>query len=822
MKRIISIIMIICMLIGFTSCVSQAEEKHMIKGEFFNSLIKAFNYYPLDGSDIDQTNDYKIEAQTIADWDLLPEEEAFKKLNSAITKEEAAIVCLNTIYIKKQGSVDDIKDAKLCNHPQEIADAVATGIVSVDSKGYFDGKKKLTYEECQEIITNTITAKVNGEYDEDAGFVAYAYGENDLQFSAADFSEDDYMHVEGYEESRARANEKETKAESVDKSAETSVSFLNASNNSPVTTTYIENIHKEYFNVKVSESLYNSKFSKLKKGDYIVYTGDKCLPKNFDLNDLKKNQMLPTDITHPFEGYFVSAKKMSNGYYNLTLEAISDREVMANSKIEGVTRSISTDGFEPIEKSVKIAGQTINVKIEPDSTGTALTATAEGEIKFSEKKYEKSEWMNATKTITVIASATMSNMTVTTNKMENFYKLVNNDIAYFKFTADTSESINLKTGDLRYVPPSNGNGHFASNFTRSRFTDGDGAKAIKVAKVNIPLPYGLSVTINVHLIINFRGEIHIGFSQQANGFEAVRAKNGELHVCPLEPKSKDEEYKVNANLVLGIKAKVILSALDITNIISGYLEGGVDIEALFSLYKEQNGRDVKDKSGHADPQEATVAAEAEKFKFCFDVLIRIYIKGGLDQDNLIGKIAGLLNYDISKCSFSIRGKDDSNTFGRLPEFCCHFENSGYVDKCTRGDSEEDNDMNQKAASEGKFLLDSTKLNIEDGTCGDLKITGMPISEKKIAKNYVSGIQVRVKDESIAEAVYLESTNSIVVSAVKPGSTEIEVYVYKDKRNGKEYMQTFSVTISENPDMEYQSFTYDFFESPLGSKVIYYV
>ena len=111
-------------------------------------------------------------------------------------------------------------------------------------------------------------------------------------------------------------------------------------------------------------------------------------------------------------------------------------------------------------------------------------------------------------------------------------------------------------------------------------------------------------------------------------------------------------------------------------------------------------------------------------------------------------------------------------------------------------------------SEGKFLLESTKLTVIDGTCNTIKITGMPISNKKISKKYPSGIQVRVKDKTIAEAIYSEKTNSIVVSSLKPGSTEVEVYVQKNKKTGKEYMQTFSITISENSNMEYTSFAAD--------------
>ena len=186
----------------------------------------------------------------------------------------------------------------------------------------------------------------------------------------------------------------------------------------------------------------------------------------------------------------------------------------------------------------------------------------------------------------------------------------------------------------------------------------------------------------------------------------------------------------------------------------------------------------------------------------------MYISGGLENNNLIGKMLKK-HYDLSKLSFTIKGNDPDGGLS-LPEFSLHIEESGKVSECTRKNAENsaENDEDKKAVSEGKFLLESTKLTVVDGTCNTIKITGMPISTKKISKKYPSGIQVRVKDKTIAEAVYSEKTNNIVVSSLKPGSTEVEVYVQKNKKKGKEYMQTFSVTISENSDIEYTSFIAD--------------
>ena len=46
------------------------------------------------------------------------------------------------------------------------------------------------------------------------------------------------------------------------------------------------------FNVKIPKDLYDAKFSEAKKGDYIVYTGNTCLPKVTKLSYENRNKML--------------------------------------------------------------------------------------------------------------------------------------------------------------------------------------------------------------------------------------------------------------------------------------------------------------------------------------------------------------------------------------------------------------------------------------------------------------------------------------------------------------------------------------------------
>lgn len=785
MRRMVAVLLVLCTLIGITACSGKAEESHMIKGEFYNLFLKSFNYYSVDGKSFDETNDYNIEAQAIVDWKLLPEKEAFKGLNKAITKEEAALVCLNSVYIKKQGNADDIKDAKLCKNPQEMANAVATGIVSLDN-GYINGKEKLSYQECQDMIENTMQAKINGNFEENQGTIDYAAAENSISFSAADIDDESSFSVEGYPSGGS------VKIESEDATSKEPVkaAFLSHvnSNKAEIENTAVIN---ELFNVKIPKDLYNSKFSEAKVGDYIVYTGNICLPKVTKLSYENRNKMnTPGYFIEPFVGYLKSVTKVSEKEYNLLLSKPSDEEIMANTDVTQKTIKITNIDFE--KKSLNLAG--FNITVSPNESKDGVSVSASKTFKLSKNKY--GNWRDQKADITASATASIENMTVTMDNFKHFFRK-DNDYAYMKFSSDTTETFELKTGTLRRAPDSNRNGKFKSNLLSSRFTDGQGADSIKITKFTVTVPYtGISFDIGVYLTIQFDGRIKITFSQEGNGF-ALEKVNGHVKFSALKAE-KDKKAEVHTNLDIGVKTKVGINFLFVSNVLSGYLTIGVDISAVFSAFTTENGKTTKTATGYYNYE---LAKSDSKLKFCFDICGRMYFSGGLENDNLIGKMIKK-HYDLSKLSFMIKSKKLSMSL--------HIEETGIVPECTRKNAESsvENDENKKAVSEGKFLLESTKLTVIDGTCNTIKITGMPISNKKISKKYPSGIQVRVKDKTIAEAIYSEKTNSIVVSSLKPGSTEVEVYVQKNKKTGKEYMQTFSITISENSDMKYTSFIAD--------------
>ena len=504
-----------------------------------------------------------------------------------------------------------------------------------------------------------------------------------------------------------------------------------------------------------------------------------------------RNKMnTPGYFIEPFVGYLKSVTKVSEKEYNLLLSKPSDEEIMANTDVTQKTIKITNIDFE--KKSLNLAG--FNITVSPNESKDGVSVSASKTFKLSKNKY--GNWRDQKADITAAATASIENMTVTMDNFKHFFRK-DNDYAYMKFSSDTTETFELKTGTLRRVPDSNRNGKFKSNLLSSRFTDGQGADSIKITKFTVTVPYtGISFDIGVYLTIQFDGRIKITFSQEGNGF-ALEKVNGHVKFSALKAE-KDKKAEVHTNLDIGVKTKVGINFLFVSNVLSGYLTIGVDISAVFSAFTTENGKTTKTATGYYNYE---LAKSDSKLKFCFDVCGRMYFSGGLENDNLIGKMIKK-HYDLSKLSFMIKSKKLSMSL--------HIEETGIVPECTRknADSSVENDENKKAVSEGKFLLESTKLTVIDGTCNTIKITGMPISNKKISKKYPSGIQVRVKDKTIAEAIYSEKTNSIVVSSLKPGSTEVEVYVQKNKKTGKEYMQTFSVTISENSDMKYTSFIAD--------------
>lgn len=791
MKRIIAVFLTIVLMLGcFSSCANvSAEEKYIIKGEFFSLIMSKMNFYPINFTweEMENSHNYDIEAQSMLDWGLLPEEIATKGLYRYVDKETVALACLNSIYFTVSGNIDDVKDAKLCKYPQEMADAVASGIIELDNNGCVNAKEKLTFEECEQIIDKTMSVEANGHFEEGTGTFEYDFGENSACFTPDDLLDGERIIVENYDDTDDEAD-----AGYVDCSESVLVGNLLLEDDDLRAT----NVEKISSVVSVPARVFKEVLGSPKVGDIIVY--DAKLIKDHKVNDYNALN------SESFAGRLVSFNYINNNV-RCMLSRIEDEEIMAHTEAKEIGSKATN-----VEKEL-LTEEYAGFKFSIDPIEGGVKVSAKKTLEFSYDEY--GDWRDATLHPTVELSASISNIEIDIDDIKYLFKKdksnKNEEISLIKFTYDLKKSFKIDA-KARFVPDSNRNATFWTNFTKSRFTDGKGAESIKIAKFNVTIPNtGIYIPIYVILNISFDGTIEITLSNSGTGFEVIK-KNGNVCIRDIEG-DEYQEGKMDTNLGVGLELEASLCFTLVKNIIVYGVELKFNINLAMKLYYENNN--VGKSNTNCDSQKAADMLKSdEKFGYIIDGKWSVQIIGKLKPENSIKPQRKCLLYKVlgkskaEKLSFKIQ----------IAEETIHYEFN-----VTIAQDAQNNEDDKKASSEGKFLLDSTKLNIEDGTCGDLKITGMPISEKKIAKNYVSGIQVRVKDESIAEAVYLESTNSIVVSAVKPGSTEVEVYVYKDKRNGKEYMQTFSVTISENPDMEYQSFTYDFFESPLGSKVIYY-
>lgn len=806
---VVSVVLVLAIAIGLVAVQFNANsEKYISKGQFYELLINNFNYYSLTHSkeEIAETPNYTLEAETMVQWDLLPENIATTNIDEPITREVAALACLNTLYIKKTGDVNSIKDADLCDYPQEMADALANGIITLDN-GYLDAKEKLTRDDCLKMLESTLDAKAKNAYTEGEGYVkmdeaVHSFTGDEL----LELDENEFI-IEGYEEADDAVNlEDSTYVEETAANPSTAnlVKLVNLTSSSTSPEVQLLNEEKKttQFTIMITKAFYNKTFKQCTLGQIVVYTGfafNNQLP-SLNGNVALVNRYQQIQQIKPFEGRLVEVIDWeergacpygwtsSEPCVTLVLEAIDDIDKMANTEVVGTTYNVKNIDFEKLETDL----WGFKVTISPNEGKTGIVATATKKFNISYSDYNN--WRDQTESPVATLTATMENIEITTDKLQNFYK--KGGTAVLKVKCDTSESFKLESGGMRLTPDSNRNGKFWSNLTKSRFTNGKGASAIKVAKIPVEIPYtGLSIDIYVYLCIGMDGSIEIKFMQTGNGFEMQKHSNGEITVCALESINESEQ-KVKVNLNVELKAEIYVNFFLIPrrSIVGGELAGGIDIKAQMALYEKVDNEMKFECTGYGDPQEASYEIEAEKefsLHYCVDVSGTFYFRGGMikqsspdkggtKKDNLIYKAVDSFGYDVTQWKFDTRDVTDG------PHFHFHYENGGFVSECTVGNSEE------VFKEEDTFTLSSYKVHINDNMCGIVYITDSPISEKEIDKN--NGIKVRSKNSNVAKVYYHEKNNSITIEAVSAGSTEVEVYIQKDKTLDKMYVQTFSVTI----------------------------
>lgn len=782
MKRIIATILVTVLTFGcLSSCANtSAAEKNMIKGEFFSLIMSEMNLYPIDSTweEMQNSGNYDIEAESIVKWGILPEEMARKGLYSAVDKETVVLACLNSMFFKQTGNIDDIEDAKLCSYPQEMADAVATGIVELDKNNCINGKEKMSVEDCKAIINATLSCEADGHFKEGEGSFSYDFGENSVVITPEDLHGTERIIVEKTTAIKSEQLSNEIQAETK------TLSFNKAS----ISAETLANEETVIQTVKIPVSVFEGKMSNPQIGTIIVY--DANLQQG---NVYKENQQITVNSTDSFAGKIKSIKKDSTKkYYICELYSLPDEEIMANTEANGITSTAKKEQVKYKQLSTEVDGFKIAVNYD-NKNGGAISVDVEKTLTLKTEKY--GNWRDVETHPEIKLHASIGNFQTDIDGIKHLFEKTDTtkETSVAKITYDMNKEFSL-TDSARFVPDSNYNRSAWKSIKASRFTDGAGAKSIKIAKLDVVIPNtGITVVFYLLLNISLDGRIDISISNNTCGFEVYK-KNGNVSVREIRG-SKTQNTEIESQLSVGLELEATLNFTLVKNIIVYGVSVICDIDAVIKTYYEN---EPLDSSGdHPDIAKADdVAAVNEKCGYILDINLKIRVTGNLKEKGTISNKKCLL-YKVLGSSKSAKLSFDKTFF----EKSYHKEvniNLSEVNDAVNND--------QLAISEKKFYLESSKLNMTDGTCDSIKITGMPISSEKIDKNYVNGIQVRVKNSEIAEAIYSAEGGCIIVSANKSGSTEIEVYVMKDKRTGKEYVQTFSVTISENHDLIYQAFS----------------
>lgn len=773
MKRTVAVVLLLALVLSGISCFSGCSSKEVNvnaieKGEFFALFIDKMGLYPVDSTqeEMIDAEDYNIEAQTMVDWGLLSEELALNNLDEPATKEVVVYACINYVYFRSTGEVSVIKDAEKCADPQAAADAVATGLIELNN-GYFDAKQKMTESDCNVIMNKALQIDYDGGFVEGEGYAGInPENENTFVMNSDSLPESSILAVE-YDQTAQSEYESDFEVSPSDLDTENAVTISNLNYTGDVKSTDVDTQSAETITIYVTKTQYEFTLRNVKVNSVIFYDSSKYVT---PLVNAKKNPV------GNFVGRVISVDLDSKSFepvYKIVIEKKTDEDIVKDEDVKAkkYKYSVNNISFSPLKGEC----EGFNYSISPNSSGTGIECSVSKTFTFTHGKVY-GDWRDATISPTVSLSASMSDFSVEVDDIKSLVFGIGSS-GYFRLKYKTGAEIGAKAEDLRYVPTNNGNGHFASNFRRSRITDGAGAKTIKIASIPIALgSTGFSIKIGVYLEVSMDGSISISLDKD-NDYVMCR-KNGNLLIT--ETTVENKEIKINVSLDAGVKLEVSLNcALLRTSIIGGYVKLGVVATAAVSIYQEET-RVVDCCFTSPDCLSAEMKADSSLHS-CIDLSYYFYVSGGLTENNMVVKF---LKIDTSKVSF------------KKPSETKHFHYEDVlnpVSKCTRGKGKTD-ETTEKTDDE-KFAISTYKVVLDKGLCGMVYVVGMPISEKQLNKKYKGNIQVEIADPSVASVIYNKETKTLLIDSKKAGSTEVKIYVRKGKGK-KQYTQTFSVTISD--------------------------
>lgn len=737
----------------FTGCSSVSENSDYItKGEFFALFIEENNLYSdiYTEEDIENSDSYDIEAEIMLEWELIDENQK-SKLGDATTKELVAQCCVRFMSFRQECSVE-IKDIKKCHDQQAIIDAVGMGIFELEN-GYFDALHQMTYEDCLRAIEKTEEVSRNATFDNEL--------EIEYQDDVEDFSGVEISGITFVEKSTDAAVEPMVAVDSTPKI--TTLAF-NSNENMQLTT--LSSANFSYVEVKIPKFEYNRAPQKYQKGKVFRYDPyDLSIKRNF-LNDYRA-----------FAGVIASVDPNAPGLdVIITIEQCSLDQIVKDTK--GINEQSTTyavampEDYKP-EKSTDVKE---GLDLNKTSSGKGVVASFKHTFTVTDPIYTNQTWRNAEASPSITIIATVDNFKINTKNLGKML-LGKKAAADISVTFDTKVEVEAVAGGLRYSPANNGNGKFWSNLSNARWTGASagGSKMIKLGKADIPLgTSGFAISCWFYMYIQMDGSIHVTITQD-NCYTCSIKSSGKVSVKNDSSNPKLDNAQLNCNISAGIQVNPDINFWSF-KIVDAQAKAGVSLNALAGVYSKDDEPQVED----VYATQTELDEMTSEYSYCIHTSVSFDVSGQLLTTNsVIGKFV------INTLKCKTPSIDESWELSSS-----HFEDGRYMSSCSR---------NNKGAVEvnddGEILLGSYKEHLNEDDEVTVKITSVPINDKKISK--YGGVTVKTENKKVATAKYDDETKTITIEAVGEGSTEITIKIKKGKKSKKYYTRKISVTVNES-------------------------
>lgn len=774
---VLAIVVIITSFSGCTGGIVEADaSEYLTKGEWFNYFVSENELYSDTKSielDLESDSPYYSAVMCVVDYELCSVEEACKDLDKPVTRDVVAYTCVNYIvegYRKE--STKKFKDSDKITDVSAAGEAIDYGILDSVSKNKFKPDEYVTSEKCVSAVENMQNYEANFTFSEDESYTEIEYQDNVKLIDAEIEKVVDYIPAE---------DAKKTTEVSTSKTLNPEVSYIG--NASSEASNLIDTKHSagDTVIVLVPNGYYKKHVSDFDIGNIIKF-------KNFEISGMGNEGVLEVDYMEITEVEKIIDGN-EKGNYLVSGVLPSDDKII--KKIRKGQKDTSSSGVK-ISASEEAKQNNISVKVE------------DGTIKFSYKKDISIKGDKKTSPVfsgTISSDFSIGNFSFTTTGLDTIFsdvvkgKGVN---ASVKINYEKNMSVKTETDKMRYVPYNNGNGKFPSNFSRSRFTTGSGAKRIKIAKISIPMKScpALSISFGLYLRIEADGSLQIVIDETDTRGLAI--KKGKIE--PIKESKKETKIEIKASLYTGLEFEIALSITGTRTPIANFDAGfGIQYDITATLYHVDIEGKVKvnDKGKKDELKQASVSAEncdivvaddsSHSTVYCIDIQKQIkgYMRGLSKEECYLGKLISIFDRKYTE----IRTKD-----WVVSSSSSHFEDGAFIDKCMR-ESTLDEDVEHKIELKASNIDISTyDVTAVPNVCliDKLYVTKLPYSSEDKAMKNIKNLIVESSDEKVCKVQYFASGHYVLIDTYNAGECVVTIST-KDRK----YSAKCAVYVSKN-------------------------